>query len=462
MSISIELLLKEAKSHAAKGQLQEAFNQYEQLIPLCKQQAEFTCLLTVYKDICGVLVMMGKTQRVIDYSDEYLSYCEKYGSDADYLNYYSLLSTVKVQLQLYDEAYLALDQLAELAKSLNNQPYYLMAIANKLHIYVASDPIEAGYRHYLKHEQTFQSMNIQGSRFAFFTFKLNALAILCALEYYEEMAQPLQWLIDVSLEGFSRDEVYFLFYKAIYELNYLHDMQAFETLREIIDRAHNILDATAYGKLLETVLKITEKWNRDQDTLYYTSKLASTYKALFQKNQSDKVAEANAKLQVHESIRLAYIDSLTQCYNRRYLKEQQQYFLQSPYHHKYCFVLDIDHFKQVNDTYGHAFGDKAIQRVAQTLKAVFANAEAQIIRYGGDEFIVWLSSDELMEQHFQEVYERLNPIVVSDDHITNHCTISVGIAKWDGDQSFTKLFEHADQALYEAKKAGRSRYVLHA
>jgi diguanylate cyclase (GGDEF)-like protein len=123
-------------------------------------------------------------------------------------------------------------------------------------------------------------------------------------------------------------------------------------------------------------------------------------------------------------------------------------------------IIDIDHFKQVNDTYGHPAGDAVLSAVAATAAALLRPYDL-IGRVGGEEFAFVLPNSPLQEA--AEVAERLReaiafalPIQASADQTTPHVTVSIGVAAaerpgWDLD----RYLSHADQALYAAKRAGR-------
>ena len=455
--LTCEQLLTEAKILASKGQFQEALLQYTNLIEECKIMQEYPHLLTSYKDICGVLVLMGQMHQVVEYSDDYLFYCERYGSDVDYLSYYNLMATVKLQLELYQEAIEMLDKMAQLAQKLNNYPYYLMALGNKLHIYEALNDFTMGYHHYKQYESLFHEPDIQGMKFAYFAFQINGLAILAGLNKYDEMQQPLNWLESVSFEGFQRDEMFYLYYKEVYALHVNNDLSAFNRLKIMIEQAEKAFNHAILIELLEDVLALTTEFDYENDSLYYAKKLSAHYKALHQQQLNQKVAEANAKLQVHESKRIAYMDSLTNCYNRRYFDEYQVAFMKQQENYKYCVVLDMDRFKEVNDTYGHAFGDVAIQTLAKKLEETFTDYDAQIMRFGGDEFVIWINSKESLHEQFDQFHQSISPLSVEDNQVHVACTLSMGVVAWDGRSSFSEWFERADQALYTVKQNGRGK-----
>ena len=123
-------------------------------------------------------------------------------------------------------------------------------------------------------------------------------------------------------------------------------------------------------------------------------------------------------------------------------------------------MIDIDFFKKVNDTYGHASGDKVLRTVASVIKAQLRESDIPA-RYGGEEFAVLLPYTHIDEAKI--VGERLRKAVeettVSLDNLNINVTISMGLAEFRQDESGEELFAQADKALYKAKESGRNRVV---
>ena len=119
---------------------------------------------------------------------------------------------------------------------------------------------------------------------------------------------------------------------------------------------------------------------------------------------------------------------------------------------------DIDFFKKVNDTYGHAAGDEVLREVAARIKTHLRESDIPS-RYGGEEFAVLLPYTHIEEAKI--VGERLRKAVESKpvelDNQTINVTISMGLAEYNRKESGEELFERADKALYEAKTSGRNR-----
>lgn len=162
--------------------------------------------------------------------------------------------------------------------------------------------------------------------------------------------------------------------------------------------------------------------------------------------------------------RLAETDALTGLYNRRAFVEQaDQLARQYPNAQWSMLLLDIDHFKHVNDTYGHQVGDQALQALAVQLQAELSD-KGCVARFGGEEFAVLLPHQSLVEAEWLagQLLTHIRNMVIaveSDDIAQLTLTISIGIAS--GKVCLTNLdhlIKAADDALYRAKGAGRNRY----
>jgi len=120
-------------------------------------------------------------------------------------------------------------------------------------------------------------------------------------------------------------------------------------------------------------------------------------------------------------------------------------------------VIDIDHFKQVNDTHGHEVGDQVIQFAGQLMRRVSRNDDL-LCRVGGEEFMMLLPDTSL--ETAAQVAERLRRCFAQEPSPTGEpISISAGVARWHGGGSLSSALTRADEALYQAKRSGRNRIV---
>lgn len=159
---------------------------------------------------------------------------------------------------------------------------------------------------------------------------------------------------------------------------------------------------------------------------------------------------------------LAMYDELTMIYNRRYLMKlgMEEFNTSQNIGSDYGVVMiDIDHFKRINDTYGHLFGDEIIKNIADICKKCMP-ASAVIGRYGGEEFIVFFKDKQFdailkLTEKLRAQVENYSYSYKNNDNIK--VTISIGIAmKQDKNENLYNIINNADEALYNAKNSGRN------
>lgn len=164
---------------------------------------------------------------------------------------------------------------------------------------------------------------------------------------------------------------------------------------------------------------------------------------------------------LHRLTMQAQTDALTGAVNRRgiMLQLDQLHARAAQGEHVYVvLMLDIDHFKSVNDTYGHAGGDQVLKRVAQNLHEGLRVGDV-VARWGGEEFCVLLPRTRLAEG--QSLAERITQQIATGG--TPRVTVSIGVAEAHAQvENVEEVIRRADAALYRAKEAGRNRVVLAA
>lgn len=156
--------------------------------------------------------------------------------------------------------------------------------------------------------------------------------------------------------------------------------------------------------------------------------------------------------------KMALFDQLTGLYNRHYLLNTAKKNVASAIRHSHLvcvLMIDIDHFKQINDNHGHPAGDSVIKALAKNLNKQFRDEDVSA-RFGGEEFVVLLNCCDmknalLRAESFRKKIQAMKPLGID-------VTISVGVSQLENDeQSFSDLLAIADKALYEAKQQGRNQ-----
>ena len=170
--------------------------------------------------------------------------------------------------------------------------------------------------------------------------------------------------------------------------------------------------------------------------------------------------EDEVKQRTEELERLATTDELTQVYNRRKLYELADYEIERSIRYKQplsLLVLDIDHFKRINDNHGHDIGDKVLVLFSKTIMNMIRQPDI-FGRVGGEEFVLILPSTDLekaisfAERIRQSIEEETFPEI-------GNITISIGVTECIEDDKIHPLFKRADNALYDAKNSGRNKVI---
>lgn len=176
-----------------------------------------------------------------------------------------------------------------------------------------------------------------------------------------------------------------------------------------------------------------------------------------------RLSVSNAKLQeaLQKVTELATLDELTGAYNRRYIVD----ILEHERHRvgrngaPFCICLvDLDHFKRLNDTYGHAGGDMALKAFVRGVKSVQRDTDL-LARYGGEEFLLFLPQTSLTlgftcAERVRSETARLN---MKGLPLATQLTVSIGVAQYQPGETIEQLIARADDALYAAKRGGRNR-----
>lgn len=160
----------------------------------------------------------------------------------------------------------------------------------------------------------------------------------------------------------------------------------------------------------------------------------------------------------------AYTDKLTGVYNRNYLVENEDIINLED---KIIATVDIDHFKKVNDTYGHNIGDSVLKSVAGVIKKSIRTADDMVIRYGGEEFLIIVKATRTDKKLALDVIHRVHKNIQKEqisigDNETIKVTVSIGVnLNPNKSKNLASAFKLSDIALYNAKESGRNKIEIY-
>lgn len=280
-------------------------------------------------------------------------------------------------------------------------------------------------------------------------------------------------IIGEMLDRFITDHLIYVFLKKDNEFQLVwpkacKDERVYEALSELTPETEYIL---TNGDKIGVFPLISEEGEISgcivaRSTLDKLSKRDISYLEQLTRQSAITINRANSYSKI---LQYATIDALTNLNNRRQfeLRLGQEIATTKRQNNPLCaMMIDIDFFKKVNDTYGHASGDAVLRGVAGIIKSALRESDIPS-RYGGEEFAVLLPYTRIEEARI--VGERLRkaveaapiPINVEDVDVKSiKVTISMGLAEFNKTESGEELFERADKALYEAKTSGRNRVCI--
>jgi diguanylate cyclase (GGDEF)-like protein len=175
-----------------------------------------------------------------------------------------------------------------------------------------------------------------------------------------------------------------------------------------------------------------------------------------------KEIELNAVLAQADEV--SHVDVLTCLPNRRQVIKQLQNEVLRAERYRTCLsvsMVDIDHFKRINDSYGHGVGDQVLVQLAHILQESIRDPDT-VSRYGGEEFLVVLPNTRLRDaaEQASRLLRRIRETEINIGEMI-HMTVSIGIAEYlHSQENWQQFLNRADLALYEAKNCGRDRWAL--
>jgi len=292
-------------------------------------------------------------------------------------------------------------------------------------------------------------------------------------------------MIEINEEEYIYDKKAFHEFRRVYKLinhsvlyttsdlngNITSVSKAFESLSgyqesELLGRNHNLFrykdTPDEFYKKMWSTLEMNERFvgevkNVTKHNLEYWLRLI--IEPIFDKDQN-KIGYASYRENVTHTKKLEYIathDTLTDIFNREHFNKMLDVHIQKAkrYNNQFALIiLDIDLFKNINDTYGHIFGDTVLFKIAQLLQNNIRTDDI-VSRWGGEEFALLINFNE--KKGAKILAEKLRILIENKNFdIKDKITASFGVGIYKNNETKSEFFERTDTALYTAKKSGRN------
>lgn len=228
---------------------------------------------------------------------------------------------------------------------------------------------------------------------------------------------------------------------------------------------HNDIDdlKSAVNSQVKSIRSALKESQQPQEEVSQES-LSDQLSTLIERVKQIEKQDADIREQLENERIRAVTDSLTGLPNREAYSEKvhEEMLRWQRYQHPLCLaVLDIDFFKKINDSYGHATGDKVLKAVSSSVASRLREVDF-MSRFGGEEFVILLpeTSAENALAMLNRTRERLSKTAMRSKDTKFSVTVSIGIAQFNEGDSAESVFERADKALYDAKENGRNQCIM--
>ena len=454
-------------------------NRYLEYIELSNTVIDHAIFLGIYDQAllllryrCASYFQIGELQIAINVLEKYRELTFKYGTEIDMIQYYSLASIYwgtfghrkkSEELMLKGlETAKQNDHVESMGKIYNN----LSNLENELGQYENAKEFALKSLYYCnefetKHEQPYTEVIHP---------KTNLAIAHIELSEFQEAEKLLQELLaTIQDPPYSKAQLEVFNAYALLCEKQGHIGEAIDMYQKSKHYALQNNDLSLLQTIYNSLVKLIEQQGNKTILSAVQKEYINILLEIQKENYSQVLFEMEYSDQKKQYERTAYIDPLTNIYNRRYFDEHAERMLKMAASLKQSlalFMIDIDHFKSINDSNGHLCGDDALVLAATTLQHFFDPYEDAIVaRFGGDEFIVLtkINAVDTIQTVTEKLYKQLTSLSLKKDSDIVNLEFSIGVCT-NEDGSITEIaqfIKNADHALYTSKRNGRNQITIY-
>lgn len=388
---------------------------------------------------------------------DYASYIESHGSIIQKIRYYNTLAAIQGKNNETEQMFRYLELAKQLAEQHNDDTYVVKIYHNLSVYYFKQQQFEASLLYAKKSLAYFAAKQPQAPQYS--RILMNYAKVLIAMNRLDEASHVLETakiqLGDEKSENrIAWIKTYVQWLEKDEQLEKAYDVLAYEIAQQPEQHGWN----KELYELLCPLSKKTQSLKRYLNDLQQFKKTLDFVNAQFINTQLHFVQQY---VDIDHFREIAWRDPLTNVYNRKYLEEHYgEFCAQYPQHT--VIMFDMDHFKIINDTFGHATGDQAIQQIADAVNELFKQHHALFVRYGGDEFVACVRYTTF--RALTPLLEALQALLTKQTLVTSegvlHLTMSIGAFRVQQPCTLREALIRADRALYVAKEQGRNHYKI--
>jgi diguanylate cyclase (GGDEF)-like protein len=446
-----ELAVKKINS----GEYDEAEELLQLLHESFFQERDFESYIKVNIDLLKILVNSQRYEEMFDYILATEPYVEEYAAKHEQLAF-RLIKAIFQNIMGIQSPIAELKVLLEEAIEINDIRHIFRAANNLLHSYNEEKRIDDGYaliERITPYLEQVEENDIAGPMI----FYVNSFDIYYARKDFEN--------IEKNLLKLEKDSIYKTVpslefpYWSIKGLFILHQGEI-EKAKYYFEKAYNMIkDKFYFINDIERWVHAMKEHGEIEQAYAYQVLLVEALQEHIAIERKVRRSEIISKFSTNGVVERLHHDRLSGAKSRAYFEEQLEKNREIIYYS--VAVFDVDKFKVVNDTYGHLVGDQAIKFIASIAMKWMPKSDMKLIRYGGDEFIIFMPypKEEIEEEisHLRQLISTSDFIVRGTGDVINF-EVSIGVGYTDETPAtLLQLFETADHALYYAKQNGRNQ-----
>ena len=453
-------------------------NRYLEFIELSKPAIEYAYDLKLYDQIllllrykCVSYSQIGNLKMGISVLEKYREVTIKYGTDIDFMHYYSLASvywTMFDQRKKSEEHMLKALEIAKRNKHVEILYKIYNSLSNlevKLGDFQKARNFALKSLHYLNtHETKHQLPYTWGIH-----PKTNLALAYIGLENNQKANQLLQELLkNIQQPPYTKGQLeVFVAYALLCEKQGDLD-KAIELYQKAKYYAQQNNDLSLLQTIYNSLVRLIEQQGNQVVLCAVQKEYINVLLEIQKENYSQVLFDMEFNDQKKQFEKNAYIDPLTGIYNRRYFDERAVIMYELAARKKQqlaLLMIDLDHFKSINDTNGHLCGDDALVLTANTLQKFFEQYEDSIVaRFGGDEFIILTKvAGGKVQTLTENLHEELASLILTADQEIVHLEFSIGVStnEYGKITEVEQVIKNTDIALYTSKRNGRNQITVY-
>ena len=462
---SLEEKLNYIKQLNKKAEFEQALHYYFILKEQFEQEAQYDKVMDCLSGICQNLGNLGWVNEIQPYLSEYKTLCEQYGDDLAKFKLNSLIGYISNSIEDFETTVYHYEAALAIASKLEDTPKTTYLLINLQSVYLDLKQIDKAIQCSDHLKQIFKENRKAFSSMSYCAYLLNYMTILIEQNQIEQIPSLMAEVEQVEgYEKVKRAQMYSAYLKGrYYELKNIRS-KAIKQFEKAYTYLEITKEAPYYKRVLKHLIENNKKLCNFEKASFYADLLIANLEDIERMAIQAKTIELSKQLKFNEMQSLIHYDALTNIHNRRYLEIQGGKWIQQAKEEDTnlaCAIIDIDNFKQINDQYGHTFGDEVIKYFAHQLSEAMEH-NMMCARLGGDEFVILARYKADYEKLYFHLFEKLRDVSLLSGGDLVQLEISMGVSSLSKckEANLVQLIDLADKALYKTKSNGKDNITI--